>query len=244
MPTSAATVVPGTSLARKAGDRLFYSGIALAIAATVFTGFFATFYNRGAGLPPLSPLLIAHGIVFTVWVLLFVMQTSLVATRRVRVHQRVGIAGGFLALLMVGLGLAAAIAALRLGRAPIPGLDPRAFFAVPFFDMVLFAILIATGLSLRRDPEAHKRLMVLGMVAVIDAAVARLPFSFIMTGGPPIFFALTDLFIVAGVVYDLVTRRRVHRAYVWGGLLLVLSQPLRLAIGGTSAWLAFADLFR
>jgi hypothetical protein len=244
MPTSAATVVPGTSLARKAGDRVFYSGIALTIAATVFTGFFATFYNRDAGLRPLSPLLVAHGIAFTVWVLLFVTQTALIAARRVKVHQRLGIAGAFLALLMVGLGLAAAIAALRLGRAPIPGLDPRSFFAVPFFDIVAFAILIGTGLSLRRDPEAHKRLMLLGMIAVIDAAVARLPLEFIGSGGPLVFFAVTDLFIVAGVVYDLITRRRVHRAYVWGGLLFVLSQPLRLAISGTPAWLAFADLFR
>ena len=40
----------------------------------------------------------------------------------------------------------------------------------------------------------------------------------------------------------LLTRRRVHPAYVWGGLLVIGSQPLRLALSGTAAWLAFADL--
>ena len=42
------------------------------------------------------------------------------------------------------------------------------------------------------------------------------------------------------LVYDLGTRRRVHPATVWGGLVLVASQPLRLMISGTAAWTAFA----
>jgi len=42
------------------------------------------------------------------------------------------------------------------------------------------------------------------------------------------------------LVYDLGTRRRVHPATVWGGLVLVASQPLRLMISETAAWSAFA----
>jgi hypothetical protein len=53
-------------------------------------------------------------------------------------------------------------------------------------------------------------------------------------------FALADLFIVACVVYDLSSQRRVHPATVWGGLAIVLSQPLRLAISGTALWLGLA----
>jgi hypothetical protein len=54
------------------------------------------------------------------------------------------------------------------------------------------------------------------------------------------FFGLTDIFIVVCIIYDLVVRRRIHPAFIWGGLLIVLSQPLRLLLGGTDAWLAFA----
>ena len=217
--------------------------MALAIAATVFWGFSATFFLRGAALGPLAPLLIAHGLVFTTWVIVFIAQTLFIAADRVTLHKRVGIAAIFLALLMVGLGLTAAAAALRLGRAPIPGLDPRSFFAVPFFDIFDFAVLIGAGFWLRRDSEMHQRLMLLGMIAIIDAAVARIPLHFILAGGPPVFFGLTDLFILVAVAYDLITRRRIHRAYLWGGLFLILSQPLRLIISGTRAWLWFADLF-
>ena len=51
---------------------------------------------------------------------------------------------------------------------------------------------------------------------------------------------LTDLFIIACMVYDRLTRGRVHPAFFWGGLFVVVSQPLRLLIGGTGAWPAFA----
>jgi hypothetical protein len=42
------------------------------------------------------------------------------------------------------------------------------------------------------------------------------------------------------LIYDVMTRRKVHPATIWGALLLVASQPLRLMLSGTPAWLAFA----
>jgi hypothetical protein len=244
MTTTAANLpVARASLTAGRRDRIFFAVLALAIAATVFWGFSATFYLRGASLGPLSPLLIAHGTAFTVWVLTFVAQALFIARDRITLHKRVGIFAICLALLMVILGLSAATVALRLGRAPIPGMDPRSFFAVPFFDIFDFAVLIGAGFWLRRDPETHQRLMLLGMISIIDAAVARIPLPFIAAGGPPVFFGLTDLFLLAAVAYDLVTRRRIHRAYVWGGLFFILSQPLRLVISGTALWKGFANLF-
>jgi hypothetical protein len=59
--------------------------------------------------------------------------------------------------------------------------------------------------------------------------------------GPLAFFGLTNMFIVAGVIYDYATRGRVHRAYIYGGLLIVVSQPLRLIIAGTDTWMRFAQ---
>ncbi|MCA1616704.1 MAG: hypothetical protein LC800_21955, partial [Acidobacteria bacterium] len=54
------------------------------------------------------------------------------------------------------------------------------------------------------------------------------------------FFGLADIFVAACLVYDLVARGRPHRATAWGGLLIVVSHPLRLVIGNTQAWLSFA----
>jgi hypothetical protein len=46
--------------------------------------------------------------------------------------------------------------------------------------------------------------------------------------------------VFAAMAYDRWTRGRVHPALLWGGLFLIVSQPLRLFISGTDAWLAFA----
>jgi len=58
--------------------------------------------------------------------------------------------------------------------------------------------------------------------------------------GPLAFFGLTDLFIVALAIWDFRTRGRLHPVTLWGGLLIIVSQPLRLVVSGTAGWLAFA----
>jgi hypothetical protein len=107
--------------------------------------------------------------------------------------------------------------------------------------MLIFGILVGCAFYYRRKIDIHKRLILLATIAILPAAVARIPLTFIETGGPLVFFGLTDLFILPCLLYDFVTRGRPHRATVLGGLLIVASHPLRLVIGTTSAWLAFAN---
>jgi hypothetical protein len=214
--------------------------MAIAIAITVFVGFSRSYFLKSwYGTPELSRLLHLHGLVFTAWVLFFLAQTTLVATGRTWLHRRMGIAGVVLAALVVIVGTTVAITRLRTGISPLPGIPAPSFFAIPFFDMVVFAILVTTAIYYRRRIEAHKRLMTLSMITLLAAPIARMSFL-PLPPGPPTFFGLADLFIVVLLVYDISTRRKVHPATIWGGLLIVASQPLRLMISGTPAWLAFA----
>src|SRR5262249_28122845 len=146
--------------------------------------------------------------------------------------------GAVLAISMVMLGIAAAAWSIRAGHTP-PGIDPRSFLVLPFFDISLFATFVGAGLALRRRPEAHKRLMFLGTVALLGAAIGRIAVNNGL--GLPVAYVLQDLFIVAGAAYDFASRGRVHPAYVWGGLVMVASQPLRLVVSQTPLWLAFGD---
>jgi uncharacterized membrane protein YozB (DUF420 family) len=220
--------------------------MAIAMALTIFLGFTSTYYLKIFGdgpmltisRSPFSPLIHVHALLFTAWVVLFIVQTVLVASHRVAVHRRLGVAGGVLAAAMVTVGTAAAINGAARGVAP-PGIDPLAFLAIPLFDMVVFCSLVAAALLLRRNKEAHKRLMLLAYISIIVAAMARLPG--VLPLGPLAFFGLAFIFLLAAVIYDWVTRRRVHKAYVWGGGLLVASVPLRLMISSTQAWKAFAE---
>ncbi|HET7209937.1 MAG TPA: hypothetical protein VFI95_25415 [Terriglobales bacterium] len=237
-----ATAAPQAVLAaRGTYDRAFYSGMAIVMACAVFAGFARTYYlsayfgtNATTSGRPFSTLIRVHAALFTTWVLLFLVQTSLVASRRVAVHRRLGVAVATLAVAMIAVGSATALDLARHGGAP-PGIDPLAFLAIPLGDLAVFSVLIASALAFRRNREAHKRLMLLAYTAILAAAVARLPG--VLPLGPLWFFGLTFVPLLGlGITYDLVTRRRVHPAYVWGGGLLLVSVPVRLAISNTQVW--------
>jgi hypothetical protein len=220
-------------------DRLFYTGMSIAMVIAVFVGFAPSYYLKDYfGRPPLLPLVHVHGLVFTTWIVLFFVQTVLIASHRVSVHRRLGIAGAALAALLVMVGVATAVGFARRNVAS-GGTATLAFLATPFGDMLVFAILATAGLLYRRRPETHKRLMLVATIGLLDAAISRWPLA-ILRRGPVAFFLVTDLFVLAGVCYDLASRRRIHPAYVWSGLLLMISQPVRLAISHTDAWLALA----
>jgi hypothetical protein len=69
--------------------------------------------------------------------------------------------------------------------------------------------------------------------------VGRLPFA---SGKPPVIGMLVLAFLLAGPVYDLATRRRVHPAYLWGGLLaLVAIPPVVTQLSATEAWHSIAS---
>jgi hypothetical protein len=243
MTMTATTTATRPESTRPAGsyDRLFYSTMAIAMAVTVFAGFSPTYYLRlFDGGPrstlsggPFTALVHMHAALFTAWVCLFVVQTLLVAGRRVSLHRRLGAAGAVLAAVMVVVGTSAAIATVKRGAAP-PGVDPLAFLIIPLGDMVLFAGFVTAAVVLRRNREAHKRLMLLAYASILVAAVARLPGMVQL--GPPAFFGVALLFIVAGAAYDLFSRGRIHKVYLYGGGLFALSVPARLAFSGTDAW--------
>jgi hypothetical protein len=227
------------AITRRRRERWFYIGMSIAVVITVFAGFAPTYYLRPYfTAAPLMPLLHLHGLVFTSWLVLFVTQTFLVAAHRTDIHRRLGVAGGVVAALMVLIGASTAVIRASQG-ASVPGVPALSFLVVPLGDMFVFSILVGAGFYFRRRSDTHKRLMMLATISILAAAIARLPFAF-MQAGPPAFFGLTDAFVAVCLLYDLITLRRIHRATALGALLIVASQPLRLLLGGTSAWLSFA----
>jgi hypothetical protein len=242
----AATTAVARPASASAYDRTFYSGIAALMAIVVFAGFAPTFYLRSffgapvtvTGAVTLTPLAQLHGFIFSAWVVLFVMQTSLIASRRIAVHRRLGMAGVGLAALMAIVGLLTAFAAAKRGSAP-PEMSPREFLVVPVFDIILFVGFVTAAVLRRREKDAHKRLMLLAYAAILPAAVGRLPG--IIVFGPPLLFALAFLPPVFGAIYDRWSRGRVSPIYWWGLAALYLSIPVRIALSTTAPWLAFAD---
>ena len=236
-----ATVSPPAP--RRRNDRLFYTGMGVLLALVTFTGFFQSYYLNAwletpQGMRKLDPLLHLHGAVFTGWILLGIVQPALIARGDRALHRKLGWIGVALAIAMIVVGNMAGIAAMNVGFVGLG--DPHAFYAIIFWAMLTFAVIVGLAVHWRNRAETHKRLMLLSYTQIVEAAVARLPVPGMLEGAPFTFFLGADLVIVAGVAYDLVSRGRVHKVWIWGGGLVVASQLFRVLIANTEPWLAFA----
>jgi hypothetical protein len=235
------------NLHRRISDRPLYLLAAIIFPLIVLAGFARTYYLKGAFATPALPSLIVHvhGIIMTAWVVLFIVQVTLVAKRRTKLHQQLGIAGAGLAALVFVFGILTGLyAAARFVNNPslLAAADPPPlpFLIIPLGDMVIFAILISTALYYRKRLDIHKRLMLLAAINLLTPAIARIPLEFIVKGGPLAFFGLTDLVLIGFVAFDTIRHRRLHPAFLWGGLFLILMQPLRIILAPTNAWISFA----
>jgi hypothetical protein len=224
----------------------FFLGMAMAATAVVFGGFAPTYYLRpiahamrypsGQVVSTTLPVLIhVHALVSTAWLLLLITQTLLVAADRVETHRKLGVAGAGLGLGLVVLGVLTAIRGARDGWNPGgPYRDSIGFLAVTLGDVFLFSGFIAVALYYRRRPDWHKRFMLLGTLAgLMWPAITRMP---LIAPHPGRMFGLLIALVVALPIRDYVTRRRLHPASTWGAIAILLSFPVRVAIGNSVAW--------
>lgn len=221
------------------GDHRFYSTMAVVAAVVIVTGFGNTYPAKVfAGDPSIPPIVHLHAAVFTSWLALFIAQTLLVMRGRIRLHQQAGTAGMVLAALMLIAGVMAAIAVARLGHRGIPGVefpDAEGFLLLNLAASVVFVALVSAAWYYRRRPQIHKRLMLMATVgALMPPGISRLP---LVSGRTPAIAILVVGFLLAGPVHDLVTRRRIHPAYVIGLLVCVAAfPPVVGAVSALPAW--------
>lgn len=211
--------------------RWFSVVMALAAVAVVIVGFWPSFYARPSTMPIMRPIVIAHAVMFSSWMALFVVQTTLVATHRLRLHRWLGIAGAGLAATMA---VTAPIMAVGLARRGEPAGDPLVFLLVITTDVVLFAALVSAAIYYRRRAETHRRLMLLALVTLLPPALTRWPW--IVRHPAPGIMAMSLLFLAAAPLADVIARRKPHVISLWGGLAVLVAQPLRFAIAQTAAW--------
>jgi hypothetical protein len=226
-----------TVVARLAAERRFYVGAALGIVVVVLAGF-SIDLDLLQDMSGVSALVRFHGAVMLGWVALFVTQTVLVARHRVDWHRRLGILGAALAAVIVIADTATVINALRLGGKHLPpGMPSGLFLAFSFFDLLSFAILVSSAIALRRTSAWHKRLMLLAAILVLDAALARFINAYTSWHLDP--SIARDLLILVCVAIDTWRYRRLHPAFIVGGLLVFVTDPFASWVAGLPVWARF-----
>lgn len=239
---TAAAPSPGKTVTRPPGrrfDHVFFPAMVVLMLVTVFVGFAHTYYLAGVFRAPLPSLIIhVHGAAFSLWMILLIAQVTLVSAGRVDIHRRLGIAGFVLACLMLVLGVMAATDSLVREAGPV-GRDAKFFYIIPLSSMLMFGTLIVFAFRARSNPPAHKRLILAATIALTVAAIARWPFEIVYKHAP-VAALFSYIFLLMLVAYDMFSLRKIHRATLWASAFIVLVTQVRMPIGHTAAWHAFA----
>lgn len=222
-------------------NRRWYTWFAVGAFTILFAGFAHSYYLRFLFEPRSLPLLLhLHGLLFTAWFVLFFVQSRLVARHRIDLHRKLGVAGAFLAPLCTCVAIRVSFNAGR--RAFLANPTALAHFARPaamdFGTSLLFLVLVAFALSLRRRPEIHKRLMVLACCSIFLPALGRIPFLFDAIGLWGL-VAVTEVPPLACILYDTIKQRRLHPAFGWAGAVLLASFPALMLLGSSDSWSGF-----
>jgi uncharacterized membrane protein YozB (DUF420 family) len=238
------------------GEHRFFVGMSLLMLGAVALGFARTLYLRPwfpefVATRPSESIFLWHGVVFSLWMLLLTAQTALIAGGAPHWHRRVGLAGAAVIALVALTGwLAARTAALRPeGFVGVP-LPPEQFLIVPLDDLAFFVVLTTLGILARRRPAVHKRLMLIGTVPMLDAAIFRGPFAFASAELPfePLARLLSNsdvvllLFLLPLPWWDLRRLGRVHPVTAWCSIAFAAYVLTRMPLGETAAWQALARL--
>jgi hypothetical protein len=221
-------------------ERRFYSRMAIALVVIVFLGFAPSFYLRGyvnlpRPNPTLPPAVLMHGLLFTAWMLVLIVQTQLVKAGRRDVHMKLGILGMTLALLMIPVMYLASVWQVARANQP-PFTDPLTWTIVPLAVIIPFAVMVWNGWKHRFNAQWHKRSMLSAAILVVAGpAIGRLPIAPPTIVGFTIIFLLGFLLFLPLVVWDKRTQGQVHAATWLGLAMLAVSVVIPLAVFWTGA---------
>lgn len=204
-------------------------------ALLVLAGFTRTFFIPVAQGRFARPLIVhMHGALFFGWTALLFLQALLAATKRLRLHRRIGSVAGWLIIPMLALGTVVAardtVHDFRAGG----GDAALSFFYGELADLAMFGLLAGAAMLMRNKPDFHKRWVIMGSLGLLGAAIGRIPE--ISDHGLAIVVSL----IISVGLYDLVSRRAVHVATVIGAVTLLILNLTEEPIGNTRVWISEA----
>ena len=227
----------GARQPRRAQRKLrgYFVGFAGIFAAIVLIGFSRTFFLPIARGTLSKPLVVhLHGMIFFAWTGLLVAQAVLAATKRLRLHRKMGSVAGWLILPMLVLGTIVASRDTVHDFGAGDGNAALTFYYGELADLAMFGLLAGSAMLLRHKPDYHKRWVILSSLGLIGAAIGRIPE---ISG----FFLYIFLGLIASVaLYDLAIRRAVHPATLIGASVLLLLGLTEERIGSTDIWLRTA----
>ena len=215
--------------------RIFYAAMGCAITVLVFFGFARSYFLKAwFDFPPLSTTLHFHGLLLTMWLLLFVLQTYLIISRRRPQHMMLGRWTAGLAVVCVATTIAAAIESAKSGESEAIIAVTRLYSSILLVTM--FGLFVGAGVLYRRRADVHKRFMLLAMMTLVGPGANRAVALILGHTFRDFHILVIGVLLVAALLYDWRTRGRPHPTMFWGGLLLIFVEVTRGQVGRSDAW--------
>ena len=238
--TTAETKLSSVSFAKKRPWRIgFFTVMPGVILLLVIAGFTRTLYARPVFHPARIPAyLYVHGIVLTCWFIFAWAQSLLISSGRIANHRRWGAVGACFAVAVVAAALMASFGSVsRKGydlnaSAAVMGNGITGITVAEFYSGVVwgnivnalsFAVFVAGAVIFRRRPLIHKRFMLLASISIVEPALARIA-RWPGFGGEqgPFIPAVVWSLVAALAIYDLVSRKRLQPATMFGIVWLLI----------------------
>ncbi len=225
-----ATLVARSGMRR--ADDIFFTAMSLLMLVIVLVGFAPSYFLRGAVFAHLPSLLVhLHGAMFSTWIILFVIQSSLISAGNILLHRKLGVLGAVIAGLMLVLGVLAPFGTLRRAAVLPSFFTPASFLIGNVIGILIFGAFVAVAICKRNNPKVHKRIMFIANTMLMPPALGRMPF---MDAHPYLIGLIPLGMILALFVFDLFTWRRPLAVTVIGGLIFFVSNPIMDAVVHTS----------
>jgi hypothetical protein len=210
---------------------------------------------RAGARPPFPIVLHMHAVLMGSFLLLLLMQTTLMATGRRALHMQLGVLGMVLATALVAVGLVlaptmyhetwnalqSAPAAVRAQLQELLSIKEN-ILLLQLRIGLLFPLFLVIGLKARGGNSGlHKRMMILATAMALPAGIDRIPWlPSMMPASPLLVDVYTVLAISPMLAWDVIRNRSVHQAYwIWFAVTIPFAVVVNL-LWGTPAWHAAA----
>lgn len=210
-----------------------------ALGATA-VGFWRTFFSQ---LGNIDAVHMWHGASSTGWLVLVLVQATLISSRQYRLHRMIGWSSAVMfIILMVTSWIVLAL--MLSGKSGIPFEFAKLPAYTDVWALPLMVICYVGGIMRRKDKHIHSRLMAITLLAGLLPAVSRV-FNLVWTGPEGLIIALTPsylllLVIIAFAIYIDWSKGRLRWPFPFAFAWIALSYVTLFPVGRSAAFDALA----
>lgn len=241
-----ATKVEGSAPPRAPGrgfmaDQAFFVRYAIVLALFILFGF-AQFAMRGYSNPFTAPPIVhLHGGLMIGWLGIFVAQNMLVHRGELGLHRKLGWIAAAAVVAILWTGIIVGYNAVATHRLP-PFFSNAYFLALTAVGSTMFALMVAWAVTLRRQVQWHRRIMLGSIFALLEPALGRLlPMPLMGNWGEWAVLAVQLVFVGVLARHDRNVLGEIHPATKAVAAVLIASHVLIETLARVPAFIAFAE---